>query len=79
MKNILKLIQRNENIMGSNHPWKKKIQDVLGSTAKKRAQTIIYHYDNVKKALGAYYWGGIEGYNPESDPFYRRLITKINN
>ena len=76
---ILKLIQRNENIMGSNHPWKKKIQNALGNTAKQRAKTIVYHYDNVKSVIGAYYWGGIEGYNPASDPFYRRLITKLNN
>ena len=76
---ILKLIQRNENIMGSNHPWKKKIQTALGNTAKQRAKTIVYHYDNVKNVIGAYYWGGIEGYNPASDPFYRRLITKLNN
>ena len=27
---IEKLIQRNENIMGSNHPWKKKIEQAFG-------------------------------------------------
>ena len=74
-----KLIQRNENIMGSNHPWKKKIQEALGSTPKQRASKLWYHYQNVKSVLGAYYWGGIEGYNPASDPFYIRLITKLNN
>jgi FtsZ-binding cell division protein ZapB len=29
-----KLIQRNENIMGSNHPWKHKISSDLGRTKK---------------------------------------------
>ncbi|AEP29717.1 hypothetical protein [Brumicola nitratireducens] len=37
------------------------------------------HYDNVKTVLGTYYWGGAESYNPASDPFYRRLITVLNN
>jgi len=74
-----KLIQRNENIMGSNHPWKKKIQVALGNTSIQRANKLWHHYQNVKSVLGAYYWGGIEGYNPASDPFYRRLITKLNN
>ena len=39
---IEKLIQRNENIMGSNHPWKAKIQSQLGNTPKKRAANFCY-------------------------------------
>jgi len=76
---ITKLIARNENIMGSNHPWKAKIASALGATPHKRAKTLQYHYDNVKVAIGVSYWGGAEGYNPSSDPFYRRLITQLNN
>ncbi len=76
---IRKLIARNENIMGSNHPWKHKISTALGETPKKRARTLQRHYDNVKKVLGAYWWGGLPSYNPSSDPFYKRLITVINN
>lgn len=75
---VEKLIQRNENIMGSNHPWKAKIQSQLGNTPKKRASSLLKHYENVKAARGQSYWGGISSYNPETDPFYRRLITKLN-
>jgi len=76
---IRKLIARNENIMGSNHPWKAQIQLSLGSTPKRRASGLRHHYDNVKTVLGRYYWGGADSYNPETDPFYRRLITVLNN
>ena len=73
-----KLISRNENIMGSNHPWKKKILEQLGSTPLKRRSKLEKHYDNVHQVLGDYYWGGIESYHPETDPFYRSLITQLN-
>lgn len=76
---IRKLIARNENIMGSNHPWKSKIQTALGTTPKRRANTLKAHYDNMKMVLGRYYWGGAESYDPACDPFYRRLITALNN
>jgi len=76
---IKKLIARNENIMGSNHPWKNKISLALGTTPKKRSQRLQEHYNNVKKVLGNNWWGGSSSYNPESDPFYRRFITAINN
>lgn len=76
---IKKLIARNENIMGSNHPWKYKISNDLGATPKKRANEVMRHYNNVKTVLGNYWWGGIPSYNPASDPFFRRLITVLNN
>ena len=76
---IKKLIARNENIMGSNHPWKNKISSSLGTTPKKRSQRLQEHYKSVKKVLGNNWWGGSPSYNPETDPFYRRLITAINN
>ena len=78
INNIDKLIKRNENIMGSNHPWKSKIQTDLGNTLKKRRSNLRKHYERVKRARGASYWGGSKNYNPETDPFYRRLITKLN-
>ena len=34
---VEKLIRRNENIMGSNHPWKAKIQSDIGTTPARRA------------------------------------------
>ena len=76
---IEKLIARNENIMGSNHPWKHKIAIELGNTPVKRLNKLKEHYENVKKVLGSYYWGGADSYNPSTDPFYRRLITALNN
>jgi hypothetical protein len=72
---IEKLIRRNENIMGSNHPWKQKLEFNLGNSHHKRRKTLEFHYDNVKSVLGPYYWGGVEGYNPEHDLFYQQLIT----
>jgi hypothetical protein len=76
---LLKLIGRNENIMGSNHPWKKRIVDMLGASPAARAKKLRWHYENVKTVLGSNYWGGSDGYSPETDPFYRRLITRLNN
>jgi hypothetical protein len=74
-----KLIFRNENIMGSNHPWKNKISFELGRTKKQRAFNLLKDYENVKIVLGDHYWGGIDSYNPMNDDFYKRLITVLNN
>ena len=75
---IQKLIQRNENIMRSNHPWKEKIKSSLGKTPNARKSNLTYHYENVKTVLGIRkYWGGIPHYNPEKDLFYKKLITHL--
>ena len=74
-----KLIQRNENIMGSNHPWKHKISSDLGRTKKLRASNLLSHYENVKSVLGKNYWFGTSSYNPQNDDFYKKLITRLNN
>lgn len=76
---VQKLISRNENIMGSNHPWKKRIESALGNSSAKRKKTTKTHYDNVSQILGWNFWGGDAGYSPEGDPFFRRLITVMNN
>lgn len=76
---IEKLIARNENIMGSNHPWKSKISTSLGDTKQKRMNRLRKHYENTKTALGPIYWGGSNEYNPSQDRFYKRLITMLNN
>jgi len=76
---VRKLIARNENIMGSNHPWKKKIAAALGGRPSKRSTATHDHYKNVATVLGWNYWNGDAGYNPETDPFYSRLITVLNN
>jgi hypothetical protein len=74
-----KLIVRNENIMGSNHPWKAKIALDLGNTKEKRKAVVNKHYENTKTVLGKNYWGNDSQYNPGNDAFYKRLITKLNN
>lgn len=74
-----KLVARNENIMGSNHPWKRKIAAALGTTPDARRSKLQRHYDTVRSILGPYYWGGLPSYNPEHDPFYKRMITVLNN
>jgi hypothetical protein len=76
---LQKLIARNENIMGSNHPWKKRIEAALGKTKVQRKKTTEDHYANVSQILGWNYWGGDAGYSPENDPFFKRLITVLNN
>lgn len=76
---VTKLIARNENIMGSNHPWKHKISNALGTTSKKRSITLFKHYENMKTVLGRSWWGGTSSYNPSTDPFYTRFITILNN
>lgn len=74
-----KLLARNENIMGSNHPWKKKISDSLGNTPLKRGQTMWKHYENARIVLKDNYWENSPSYNRETDQFFKRLITKLNN
>lgn len=76
---FLKLIARNENIMGSNHPWKKKIADSLGASPAKRAKKMYDHYSNAKIVLRNKYWENSPNYNRENDPFFKKLITILNN
>jgi hypothetical protein len=74
-----KLIARNENIMGGNHPWKARTASSLDSNPQARSRALTKHYDQVKLILRDNYWGGSAFYNPESDSFYTRLITVLNN
>ena len=74
-----KLIARNENIMGSNHPWKKKISDALGNTSSKRAKMMLNHYENARVVLKNNFWENSPNYNRETDPFFKKLITVLNN
>ena len=53
---IEKLMKRNENIMGSNHPWKNNIRKQLGANKKDRRSSILFHYENVKQVLGNNYF-----------------------
>jgi hypothetical protein len=76
---IEKLITRNENIMGSNHPWKKKISDALGKKTITRRKATLAHYERVKTVLNGRYWEGHSSYNRENDPFFKKLITQLNN
>jgi hypothetical protein len=74
-----KLMFRNENIMGSNHPWKKKISDSIGDTKPKRIKSMLNHYENVKTVLNGRYWENNPIYNRQNDPFFSKLITQLNN
>lgn len=74
-----KLMFRNENIMGSNHPWKKKISDSIGDTKPKRIKSMLFHYENVKTVLNGRYWENNPTYNRQNDPFFSKLITQLNN
>jgi hypothetical protein len=74
-----KLVARNENIMGSNHPWKQKIASALGSTSAARYNSMYRHYEHAKIILRSRYWEHAPNYNRETDPFFKKLITKLNN
>lgn len=74
-----KLIFRNENIMGSNHPWKRKISQDLGSSKSQRISKTKKIYEMVKTARGEVYWGSNSAYDPSKDMFYRKFITILNN
>ena len=76
---VKKLICRNENIMGSDHPWKNKIKEDLGLNIISRKKTILQHYKNVGEILGWAYWGGGSAFNPEEDPFFKKLVTILSN
>lgn len=76
---IEKLITRNENIMGSNHPWKKKIALQLGANPIMRARNTWYHWENVRTILNGRYWENSPAYNRETDPFFKKLLTVLNN
>ena len=76
---VEKLVYRNENIMGSNHPWKRKIANDLGSTKTKRISKTKMIYEQVKAARGEVYWGSNRAYDPSKDDFYRKFITVLNN
>ena len=74
-----KLMFRNENIMGSNHPWKKKISDSIGDTKPKRIKSMLYHYENVKTVLNGRYRENNPTYSRQNDTFFSKLITQLNN
>ena len=74
---MAKLTARNENIIGSNHPWKAKLIARLGSTTAQRTSAAMAEFGKVK-SVGLRWWEA-KHYNPATDPFYRRLITVINN
>ena len=76
---LQKLLARNENIIGSNHPWKRKIIEALGTTPAKRAKSLWNHYENARIFKRYKYWENSPDYNRENDPFFKRLITKLNN
>ena len=76
---IEKLINRNENIIGSRITRRKELILELGKNFLQRKKYIEQEYDNVKKILRNNFWGGIDSYNPETDLFYRNLITIMNN
>jgi len=46
---IEKLLFRNENIVGSSHPWKKQIEYQLGMTALRRREALKNHYEKASE------------------------------
>jgi hypothetical protein len=65
--------------MGSNHPWKREISKVLGDTDVNCARNLWQHYESVKNVLNGHYWENSPHYNRETDPFFKKFITHLNN
>ncbi|WP_409304707.1 HNH endonuclease domain-containing protein [Peribacillus sp. SCS-155] len=72
---IVKLIERNEYFIKSNHPISNKLKAQLGNTPKQRRVTVDNIYEHAKLVLSP--WKGIHGYNPVSDPFYKTFIRNL--
>jgi len=75
---IIKLINRNEHFIKSNHPIKNKLIKQLGETFYERKKYIQKVYEDAKIAIG-FTWEGIKGYNPETDEFYKTFIRNYIN
>jgi hypothetical protein len=73
-----KLHCRNENIVGSSHPWRHRILAILGRDKHARWETLQNHHRAVEQVMGPVYWEGVD-YVAERDAFYRRLITRLNS
>lgn len=71
-----KLIERNEHLIASNHPLKKKFIEQIGKTPEQRSSYIRRVYRDTESAI-PYTWEGIRGYNPSSDA-YRSFIRQMN-
>jgi hypothetical protein len=48
-------------------------------TPDKRAKSLWNHYENARIVLRNKYWENSPNYNKENDPFFKQLITKLNN
>ncbi|MGI6631843.1 MAG: HNH endonuclease [Bacillota bacterium] len=74
---IEKLIARNEALILSKHPLKKKLLAQLGRTPSIRRRHILKVYEDARIVL-RYTWQGIRGYNPATDPFYKSFVRSIS-
>jgi 5-methylcytosine-specific restriction endonuclease McrA len=74
---IEKLIERNEALIVSNHPLKKRLIAELGATPTRRQSHVWKVYEDARIVL-RYTWEGIRGYNPATDPFYKSFVRSIN-
>ncbi|RDU38913.1 HNH endonuclease [Neobacillus piezotolerans] len=72
---ILKLIERNEYLIKSNHPISNKLKLQLGNTPKHRMSFVFKVYEDAQKVLAP--WTGINGYNPVTDPFYKTFVREL--
>jgi hypothetical protein len=60
-------------------PYGKSGSQTCSALSPLRAKKLDSHYRNVKAVFSANYWGGTEGYSPQTDPFFQRLRTWLNN
>ncbi len=75
---IDKLIERNEHLVFSSYPIKRKLMNQLGSTPDSRKRHIYQTYGNAKKHI-PHVWHGPKGYNPTMDEFYKSFVRSLLN
>jgi hypothetical protein len=76
-KYIERLINRNEDMIASNHPLKQQLIEQLGATAEARRSFTLSVFSDARLVIG-YTWEGIRGFDPEDDQLYRAIVRSIN-
>jgi hypothetical protein len=77
MKYVERLVNRNEDLIASNHPLKQKLLDQLGKSPAARRSYILSVYTDARRVIG-YTWEGIRGFDPEDDQLYRAIVRSLS-
>jgi|ETNmetMinimDraft_16_1059900.scaffolds.fasta_scaffold45344_2 hypothetical protein len=75
-EDIRYLINRNEDLIWSNHPLSASIRKHLGQTVKARKEKVLHDYEDAKIVI-KYTWEKVRGYNSRTDRFYHTFIRNL--